>query len=266
MDELRDRARLVDASTFEGHGITATVPRAEIEGVLRSADGPPELTLDVARRDGGDVEAHSFTIEWDPRELEQLLQEAPSDNVTLLFDSTELERAFEEDVEAHGLRETAAVFAVAAAAATAGAGHAAASPVAVTDGGGASGVASIEMVSDAASGGAGGQTAAAVQSAAQSDAQMLRDAAASRSAQDPELVSDAASTGPRTIEPTELVSDAASSGPVTRTPAEASGGGGFSISAPDAETAGIIAGGAALLITAAGFAVRGQRRQVGQPT
>jgi hypothetical protein len=268
MDELRDRARLVDASTFEGRGVTATVPRAEIEGVVRSADGPAELELDVARRDDGEIDAHTFRMEWDRQELEELLRRVSSDEVTLVLDSAELERAMGAEVEAHGIRETAAVFAVAAAAAAVGAGHAAAAPVAVIDSGGAGSAAPIEMVSDAASGGASGQSAAALQSAAANDAQMLRTAAASRSAQAPELVSDAASTGPVTIaaaQPPELVSDAASSGPVTET-AEASSGGGFSISAPDAATGGLIAGGAALFITAAGFAVRGQRRHVGQPT
>jgi hypothetical protein len=288
MDELRDRARLVDASTFEGRGITATVPRAEIEGVVRSADGPAELELDVARRDDGEIEAHTFRMEWDRQELEELLRNIASDKVTLVLDSAELERAMSAEVEAHGIRETAAVFAVAAATAAAGAGHAAASPIAVIDSGGAGSAAPIEMVSDAASGGASGQSAVALQSAAQSDAQMLRDAAASRSAQGPELVSDAASSGPGTTlsaQPAEMVSDAASSGPVTAASAqppemvsdaassgpatqaaEATSGGGFSISAPDAATGGLIAGGAALLITAAGFVVRGQRRQVSQPT
>jgi hypothetical protein len=62
----------------------------------------------------------------------------------------------------------------------------------------------------------------------------------------------------------ELITDAASTGPVTTTP-EKSSGGGFSISAPDASTTGAIVGGVALLITAAGFAVKGQRRQAGHP-
>jgi hypothetical protein len=61
-----------------------------------------------------------------------------------------------------------------------------------------------------------------------------------------------------------MVSDAASSGPVTQA-AESSGGGGWDISAPDPTTTGIIAGGVALMVTAAGFVVRGQRRQVGHP-
>jgi hypothetical protein len=331
MDEVRDRARLVDTSAFDGRGVTATVPRADIEGVLASADGPPELVLDIERRGGEEVEAHTFRLEWDPKELEQLLQTTSGDNVTLVLDREELERALDEDVEAHGLRETAAVFAVAAtAAASVAVGHAQAANV-VHDGGGASGTAPIEMVSDAGSGGP--TTTASLQTAAQSDSNMLQVAAASQSAaqapeivsdaamtgpvhhggpQAPEMVSDAASTGPvqqaaaTTPEmisdaastgpvqqaaatspemvsdaastgavpmtpdqivdaagvPPEMVSDAASSGPMTQA-AESSGGGGWDISAPDAATTGAIAGGAALMIAAAAFAVRGQRRHVG---
>ena len=295
MDEVRDRARLVDATAFDGRGVTATVPRAEIEGVLASADGPPELVLDVQRREGDEVEAHTLRIEWDPKELEELLRTTSDEQVTLVLDRDELERAIQAEVEAHGLREKAAVFGVAAIAAasvgtsSAFAGHNA--PYA-TGGGGAS---SIEMVSDAAS--SGPSTTGSEMTAAQSDQNMLQVAAASQSAaegpelvtdastsgpvplqasaQSPELVSDSALSGPKetpmtaqqiadaAAPPPEMVSDAALSGPVAQP--EASGGGGWDISAPDPTTTGIIAGGIALMITGAGFAIRGQRRQVGHP-
>jgi hypothetical protein len=218
MDEVRDRARLVDASAFDGRGVTATVPRADIEGVLASADGPPELVLDIERRGGDEVEAHTFRLEWDPKELEQLLQTTSGDNVTLVLDREELERAIDEDVEAHGLRETAAVFAVAAtAAASAAVGAGIASGAVVHDGGGAA-PAPIAMVSDAGS--SGPATTASEQTAAQSDSNMLQVAAASQSAsQGPEIVSDAAMTGPvrqAAAQPPEMVSDSAMSGSVQR--------------------------------------------------
>ena len=336
MDEVRDRARLVDASAFDGRGVTATVPRADIESVLASADGPPELVLDVQRREGDEVEAHTLRIEWDPKELEELLRTTSGEQVDLVLDRDELERAIQDDVEAHGLREKAAIFAVAVVAAGgAGAGAAFAGPSTsiVTDGGGASGTTPIEMVSDAGSGGpqtsgteltaaqsdanminvaaasqstpapeivsdaalSGPQTSGSELSAAQSDANMVQSAAASQSTPAPEIVTDAATTGPVPVQAAqspemvsdsalsgpsetpmtpqqivdaaapapEMVSDAALSGPVAQP--EATGGGGWDISAPDGTTTGIIAGGVALMITAAGFAVRGQRRQVGHP-
>jgi hypothetical protein len=336
MDEVRDRARLVDASTFDGRGVTATVPRADIEGVLASVDGPPELVLDIERREGADVEAHTLRIEWDPKELEEVLRTASGDQVTLVLDREQLERAMQEDVEAHGLREKAALFAVAAVAGGGlGTGIASAStgPSIVTDGGGASGATPIAMVGDAASG--GGYTAPAanpqlvadsalsgpvqqaqaaspelvadsalsgpVQQAQAESPQLVADSALSgpvqqaqaaspelvadsalsgpvqqAQAESPQLVADSALSGPveqpmtpqqivdAAAGPPQMVSDAASSGPVTQA-AESSGGGGWDISAPDPTTTGIIAGGVALMVTAAGFVVRGQRRQVGHP-
>jgi hypothetical protein len=219
MDELRDRARLVDASAFDDRGVTATVPRAEIESVLASADGPPELVLDIERRGGDEVEERTFRLEWDAKELEQLLQTTSGDSVTLVLDREELERVIDEDVEAHGLRETAAVFAVAAtAAASAAVGNAAAANTAAVHDGGGAGPAPIAMVSDAGS--SGPATTAATETAAQSDSNMLQVAAASQSAaQGPEIVSDAASTGPVTqaaAQTPELASDAATTGPVQR--------------------------------------------------
>jgi hypothetical protein len=296
MDEVRDRARLVDASTFDGRGVTATVPRADIEGVLASVDGPPELVLDIERREGADVEAHTLRIEWDPKELEEVLRTASGDQVTLVLDREQLERAMQEDVEAHGLREKAALFAVAAVAGGGlGTGIASAStgPSIVTDGGGASGATPIAMVGDAASG--GGYTAPAanpqlvadsalsgpVQQAQAASPELVADSALSgpvqqAQAESPQLVADSALSGPveqpmtpqqivdAAAGPPQMVSDAASSGPVTQA-AESSGGGGWDISAPDPTTTGIIAGGVALMVTAAGFVVRGQRRQVGHP-
>src|SRR3954451_18016908 len=128
MEEVRDRARLVDAGAVASRGITATVPRSEIEDVLRSEEGSPELVLDLVRRDKGDVEAHSLRLEWDPGEVAELLRRAEGDEVTLLFDGVELEKVF-DDVEAHGLRERAVVLAVAATAAAGAATHASAMPI-----------------------------------------------------------------------------------------------------------------------------------------
>jgi hypothetical protein len=119
MQDVRDRVRLVDASEIGTREIQATVPRAEIEDVLRSKDGDPELVIDVTRGDAAD--ARTLRLAWDQGELEELLRKADGDNVTLAFNGSELERALEADVEAHGLREAAVVLAVAATTAAAGA-------------------------------------------------------------------------------------------------------------------------------------------------
>src|SRR6266705_3259373 len=154
MEAIHDRARLVDAAAFgqDTRPITATVPRSEIEDVLRD-DGQPELVLQMARRNG-DAETRTLEIDWEPKELEELLRRTSGESVTLVFNQDELERAFEADVEAHGMREAAATFAVMAAVATSSASHAAAAPLAqLADGGAGTSGTAVEMVSDAASSG-----------------------------------------------------------------------------------------------------------------
>jgi hypothetical protein len=71
-----------------------------------------ELTLDVVPGDGSN-EHGTISMTWTREDLEKLLEAAKGDNVVLTFDRDEL-AAVLADVEAHGLRTRAAVFAVAA--------------------------------------------------------------------------------------------------------------------------------------------------------
>ena len=89
--------------------VVAYVPREEIMTVLQDPDAQPELELQFT---GGD-EPSRISMEWSRNELEDLLARATGDTVVLTFDRDELASAFAE-VEAHGLRERALVFAVAA--------------------------------------------------------------------------------------------------------------------------------------------------------
>ena len=225
--EIQSTAKLVDVAApgVTERGITATVSRSEIEETLRSAEGPAELFLDVARvRNGGhekpDVEAHTLKVEWEKQDLEELLQRTRGDAIPLRFDRTELELALEEaDVEAHGLREKALVLSVAAVTAAGISGQAAAR---VDPAGGAGTASASAPISDVVSGGPAGAQAASE---------------------------------------TPLVSDVVSGGPApSSATAEPSGGGGISVSAPEAWEAGL-AGGLTLLITGASFAARRQRRR-----
>jgi hypothetical protein len=136
MQDVRDRARLVEASEIGAREIQATVPRAEIQDVLSSKDGEPELVIDVTR--GTEAGTHTLRLAWDPGDLEELLRKADGDNVTLTFNRSELEQALEDDVAAHGLREAAVVLAIAASTAAAGAGGAQASAGPVAQGSGGS--------------------------------------------------------------------------------------------------------------------------------
>lgn len=115
--------------------VAASVSRRAITDVLH-ADGTPELTLEVVAPDRGDRGTISMT--WSREDLERLLEAASGDEVVLTFDRDELASAF-GDVEAHGLRTRAAVFAVAAAGALGSGVTAANAMLAGGDGGGTAG-------------------------------------------------------------------------------------------------------------------------------
>jgi hypothetical protein len=205
MSELTTRAQVIDASQIETwpSRIPATLRRDELQEALRIEE-IPELVLDVASRDNGDVEAHTLRVTLTEDQLKELLTDADGEEITLFFDPAELQALLgEEAVEAHGVREkTAAVLTVAAVAAGVAASAHPASAAAATGAGAGSG---IEMISDAASSGV-----------AQAP-ELISDAASSGSREAPELISDAASSGPAPVQAAstgpELISDAASSGP-----------------------------------------------------
>jgi hypothetical protein len=90
--------------------VAAYVPRQEITTVLQDPDAEPELVLRVR---GNDDSPDTLRIDWSRSELEELLARISDDTVVLTFDHDELAYAF-SDVEGHGLREKALVFAVAA--------------------------------------------------------------------------------------------------------------------------------------------------------
>lgn len=124
MDDLRTRARLV-APDHAG-SIGTVIPRTEIAEAAAGPEFPATLHLDLDRveRDGGEVTAHAtVAVDWDKETLDQLLGSTDDEEIGLWFDERELALAF-DDVEAHGLREKAAILAIAATAAGAGAGPA----------------------------------------------------------------------------------------------------------------------------------------------
>jgi hypothetical protein len=93
--------------------VAAVIPREEIVSALDDPEAQPELMLRVILSDGA---AHSISIDWSRDDLEGLLSRTSGNTVSLRFDRDELVGAF-DDVEAHGIRERALVFTVAAAAA-----------------------------------------------------------------------------------------------------------------------------------------------------
>jgi hypothetical protein len=127
MEQISARAALVPASDL-GDGLTTTIPRSDIQAVLAAEEEPIELVLDITRFSDGEAAAtREISVAWERTDLEQLLSGAQGDDIVLTFDRDALGRAT-DDVEAHGLRETALVLAVAATAVAGGAANAAAEP------------------------------------------------------------------------------------------------------------------------------------------
>ena len=103
-------ARLADEIPA-ARAVNAVVSRGEIAAALQDPESSPELYLDIDRQG---EERSSIGISWSRSELEQLLGRASGDDILLTFDRDELQSVF-DDVEAHGLRQRALIFAVAAA-------------------------------------------------------------------------------------------------------------------------------------------------------
>jgi hypothetical protein len=136
MDDLRTQALLVDFDpTRVGTGAVGTViSRDEVAETKARGEFPATLHLELDR--DGTAQAR-VAIDWDEDTLEQLLASTDDDEIALWFDERELARAFDEpDVEAHGLRERAAVLAIAVTAAGVSTTPAFARFAADTDGGG----------------------------------------------------------------------------------------------------------------------------------
>src|SRR5438045_1044166 len=138
MHEIQSRARLAESGAASPIARPALpIRRAAAEEALRDGDGPVKLTFDVARV-GAATEAISMILERSA--LERTLRSADGEELALVFDPGELERAIEgPEVEAQGLRETAAVLTVAVAAMAGGAGVASATAGTASAGAGASG-------------------------------------------------------------------------------------------------------------------------------
>jgi hypothetical protein len=163
MDERSGTIRLVEPTRDSAaRGLVATVSRGDVEQALRSDEGPVDLLLDVERAaTGGGRETERIALGWEPQDLERLLGTTHGSQISLTFDEGELRRWLDEDVEAHGMRETLAVLTVAAGMAAAGAGSAFASPV--SDGALPSGTATpaAQVTGSEVSTGLGSQQAAA---------------------------------------------------------------------------------------------------------
>lgn len=255
MDDLRTRAHLVDR---RAGGIGAVFTREELEEAATATEFPATLLLDLDRveRDGGTTQAR-VAVDWDQATLEQLLASTQDQEIELWFDERRLAMAF-DDVEGHGVREKAAVLAVAVVAAGASATPAFAR-VAADVGGGASATPTAAVPSPAADKHAVLQGA---QRALQQDTELsqnLSTQATGIAAPNPVGDKGAVLAGhERALQQDEKVSQGM--GSIDAAVASTTDGSTLSV----AEVAGAAAGGL-LLIAAAGFGVARKRTPPAQP-
>jgi hypothetical protein len=280
MDEVSARAELARVEP----GLTVSVPKSE---VLAALDGEgADLVLDVVRTNGARDERR-VTLAWEPAALKQLADEADGDRVLIAIDPASLAVAF-DDVEAHGLREVGATLAIAVTA-LGGAGGAAA---AVDSGGAQSsaqspaieatvntseypvtvegGTADTSWQETAAAAGYGvrgtpsdvaeptSQMAAAVEAGYGVRGTPSDVAGASETARNLAPDQQDAVAAAETPDPSAAIENVRAAGTAVPDAAVVADEGG-SISAPSAGVTAALAGGAALTIAAAAFALRRRR-------
>jgi hypothetical protein len=279
MDERSGTIRLVDSRDREANGLVTTISRTEVEKALH--EGPVDLLLDVERiaAEGDGRESERIALAWEPEDLERLLSTSSADQITLTFDEAEIRRLLDEDVDAHGMREKFAVLTVVAGMAAAGAGTAAAMYPASEGGGPSAGTpaAAVAPASEISTGlgtapaaadratasevssGLGNQSAPAQANLASASASEISTGIAGETPAAPAEISTGVVQEPPATpaEVTAGIVQHPTSAPISASPGDTTW-------APSPAALGGIAG-TILALSAAGFALRGQRRRPALP-
>jgi hypothetical protein len=108
MDEVSARADVADA--VDDSRLAVSVRRSEVERVL-ATDEEVDLVLDVVRTNGEREERRIF-LAWDREALRRLVDQG-GDRIVVAIDPNSLQEALGADVEAHGLREMGATLVIA---------------------------------------------------------------------------------------------------------------------------------------------------------
>jgi len=119
MDEVSAEAKL--ASEGVAQPLVVAVPRLEVQRAI-DEEQEADLMLDVVRTNG-QREERRVSVALDGETLRRLIADQEGDQILVVVDPESLATSF-HDVEAHGLREIGATFAIAVAAVGAGAGTA----------------------------------------------------------------------------------------------------------------------------------------------
>src|SRR6266508_3982705 len=262
MDEVSTKAKLVDSAKADPR-FTITLPRSEVDEALQAGADESELLLDVVRATNGHREQRRVAVAWDQADLEKLAREATGERVTLAIDADSLEQAFDADVEAHGIRETALALSIVAVTAGASVGGA---QGAVDQLGGTASRGTTDSYAQIESVRAG--------SSATDQAAGIENVRAGRQA--PEAATDAYAgieqiRGSSPADPSTAIENVRVGGPAVpdasagieniraERGAPESGGEGITISAPSPGEAAGLAGAAALTIAGAAFVLRRRR-------
>jgi hypothetical protein len=108
MDEVSARADVAEA--VDDSRLAVSVPRDEVERIL-STDEEVDLVLDVVRTNGEREERRIF-LAWDREALRHLVDQS-GERIVVAIDPDSLQEALDADVEAHGMREMGASLAIA---------------------------------------------------------------------------------------------------------------------------------------------------------
>src|SRR3989442_12958384 len=105
MEEVASTPKLVDPADVGAKGaLTATLPRSDIEAALQD-DAGADLFLEIARIQNGERDDRTVKVAWERSDLQELLNRASGDAITVTFDPDGSERMLDDpDVEAQGLR------------------------------------------------------------------------------------------------------------------------------------------------------------------
>jgi hypothetical protein len=267
MDGRSGTVRLVESRRDDDErGLVATVSRNEVEEALGADEGALDLLLDVERlaADGKGRETERIALAWEPQDLQRVLSTTSGDEIALTFDEAEIRRLLDDDVDAHGMREKLAVLTVVAGMAAAGAGSARAVVYSGGEGGSsatpAAVVATPTTASEVSTGLTGDQQAGpATQSGRTASPSEISTGITGETPAAPSEISTGVVQEPLATpaEVTTGIVQHPTAAPVSASPGDSNW-------TPSPELGALVAG-TILALTAAGFALRTQRRRPATP-
>src|SRR5438876_10136200 len=96
MEEVASTAKLAAPGAVDAKSaLTATLPRSDIEAALHDDEGA-DLFLEIARIQNGERDDRRIKVAWTREDLQELLNQASGDHVSISFDEDELQRMLDD--------------------------------------------------------------------------------------------------------------------------------------------------------------------------